>query len=581
MKTIIDILTAKLNDAFKTNNYEGPFGTVNISSRPDLCQFQCNGSFAAAKIYKKAPFVIAEEVVSTLVNDAIFKNIQVEKPGFININISDDYLIAILKEVTSDPHMGITQITDETIVIDYGGANVAKPLHIGHLRTAIIGESLKRIARSTGRTAVGDVHLGDWGLPMGLVIAEMTERYPDWKCFSESFDPNVDKIATLDVNTLNEIYPFASKKSSQNEDFKLKAQNITAKLQNHHPGYYALWQEIIKISKIDMKKSYDRLNVEFDYWYGEYDSEDYIPELIEVLNDNNLLYESNGAMVVDVKEDNDKVDIPPIIIKKSNNANVYATTDLATIIQREKYFHPNGIWYVVDSRQSLHFNQVFRCAKKAGLVPQTTKLIHAANGTINGSDGKPYKTREGGIMQLSTFIDIIIETISKNPNNEINCDNDINKKLAIAAIKFGDLINHRSKDYIFDIDKFTSPEGKTGVYILYMLARMNSIIKKLDEEKVNNAMLYNIYSDTERDIILNVIQLNDVFTKSFNEQAPNYICENLYQLSVLFSKFYHDNHIIKEADIQKQLSWIKLILIIREAILKQLYALGIEAVEAM
>ncbi|MEG2597671.1 MAG: arginine--tRNA ligase, partial [Oscillospiraceae bacterium] len=421
--------------------------------------FQCNGALKGAKLYHKAPLMIAKEVVEVLQEKEIFLAVEAVGCGFINMTLTEMYLMEWADRVNMDENLGIPQ-TDvpETILLDYGGPNVAKPLHIGHLRSAIIGESLKRLVKATGRTAISDVHLGDWGLQMGLVIAELQERNPEWKCFEDDFDAACDRIPALTADRLNEIYPFASKKSKEDSDFKRKAQTITARLQKGQAGYLALWKEIIRVSVGDMKKSYQKLNVDFDFWYGESDSEKYVDELIDRLKDQKLLYKSEGALVVDVAEESDKAEIPPIIIKKTDHSNIYATTDLATIIQREKDFSPNQLWYVVDSRQSLHFTQVFRCAKKAGLVPPTTSLEHLGFGTMNGSDGKPYKTRDGGVMPLSELFEKVLDTAYERVKSSDYSDDEakpeVAKKIAVAAIKFGDLINHRSKDYIFDMDKF-------------------------------------------------------------------------------------------------------------------------------
>ena len=391
--SITKILTDKLSAAFAECGYSAELGTVVTSDRPDLCQFQCNGAFAGAKLYHKAPRMIAADAAAKLEGDADLEKVEVVGAGFINITVSDEFLLGYVKQALADENLGIPQAEKpETVVLDYGGPNVAKPLHIGHLRSAVIGEALKRLVRATGRKTISDVHLGDWGLQMGLVMAELQERHPEWACFAEDFDAENFAGVDLDAESLNVIYPFASAKSKENDDFKQKARAVTAKLQKGDPGYTALWREIIRISVADMKKNYENLNVDFDYWYGESDAEKYVPELLDVLNEKGLLHESQGAMVVDVAEESDKITIPPVIIKKSDNSNIYATTDLATLIQREHDFKPDQIWYIVDARQGLHFTQVFRCAKKAGIVPEEVTLAHIGYGTMNGADGKPYKT---------------------------------------------------------------------------------------------------------------------------------------------------------------------------------------------
>ena len=354
--SITKILTDKLSAAFAECGYSAELGTVVTSDRPDLCQFQCNGAFAGAKLYHKAPRMIAADAAAKLEGDADLEKVEVVGAGFINITVSDEFLLGYVKQALADENLGIPQAEKpETVVLDYGGPNVAKPLHIGHLRSAVIGEALKRLVRATGRKTISDVHLGDWGLQMGLVMAELQERHPEWACFAEDFDAENFAGVDLDAESLNVIYPFASAKSKENDDFKQKARAVTAKLQKGDPGYTALWREIIRISVADMKKNYENLNVDFDYWYGESDAEKYVPELLDVLNEKGLLHESQGAMVVDVAEESDKITIPPVIIKKSDNSNIYATTDLATLIQREHDFKPDQIWYIVDARQGLHF----------------------------------------------------------------------------------------------------------------------------------------------------------------------------------------------------------------------------------
>ncbi len=571
MKLLTEALSEIVKSTFEACGYDEKLGFVTVSDRLDLCQFQCNGAFAGAKLYKKSPLVIAQEIAAQLLNHEMIEKAEAAAPGFINITLKDSHLSQTVNEISKDDDLGIPQgDKSETIVLDYGNPNVAKPLHIGHLRSAIIGEALKRLTIATGRQAVGDVHLGDWGTPMGLVIAELCERY--------------EKIPTLTAELLNEIYPFASKRSKEDPEFLAKARDITAKLQNGDETYTAIWREMIKVSIEDMKKIYSRLGVEFDYWYGESDADKYIPQLLDTLKSQNLLYESEGALVVDVALEGEKAPMPPVIIKKSDNSSIYATTDLATIIQRKIDFYPKKIWYVVDHRQSLHFTQVFRCAKKSGLVSDETELTHIGFGTMNGTDGKPYKTRDGGVMQLSVLLDTVTQTALQRIKNSAFADEaerlEVAEKIGLAAVKFGDLINHHAKDYIFDMDKFLSAEGKTGVYLLYTIARINSIIRKaeLSSDKMD---IYGIYSDSERELALKIILSGEAFNSAFNEKAINIICENAYQIAVAFSKFYHDNHILGEADETKKNSWLGLCLLTQKVLTKHLYVLGIEAVEVM
>lgn len=585
MKKITTILSQVVSEAFEKCDYDPTLGNVSVSDRMDLCQFQCNGAFAGAKLYKKAPFMIANEVKAVLEQNKIFSKVEVANPGFLNLTLTDTYLQSYLNDMINDLHCGIPQAEkSETIVLDYGGPNVAKPLHIGHLRSAIIGESIKRIAKATGHTVVGDVHLGDWGTPMGLVIAEYMERHPDWACFKPDFDPEKDELPELDANELNEIYPYASGKSKENEEFKAKAHEITAQLQKKHPGYYALWKKIVKASVADAKKSYDKLGVSFDYWYGESDADDYIDELVAKLTDTGLLHESDGAMVVDVEEETDKITMPPVIIKKADGSNIYATTDLATIIQRCRDFNPDKIWYITDKRQALHFTQVFRCAKKAGIVGDNVEFKHLGFGTMNGADGKPFKTRDGGVMRLSDLIQTATDgALAKLTDSEyVTGDKqEYAQKIGVAAIKFGDLSNHPTKDYVFDLDKFLSFDGKTGTYLLYTVTRINSILKKAGLEYTDVKNLSGVYTDVERELILTLILAGDSYERAFNDMNPAALCDCAYSVATVFSRFYHDNHILTEEDTEKRDSWLALSLVTRRVLTGLLDSLAIEYVENM
>lgn len=586
MKAITQILSEFVSQAFEIAGYDPSLGVVTASDRLDLCQFQCNGAFSAAKQYHKAPFIVAEQVAEVLKSDGIFSKVEVAKPGFLNLTLKDSYLLEHANAISADPNLGIPMADKpSTIVLDYGGPNVAKPLHIGHLRSAIIGESIKRIARAAGHKVIGDIHLGDWGLQIGLVITELQVRYPEWRCFAADFDPAADEIAPLNTALLSEVYPFASKKSKTDEEYAKKAHQATYELQNGRPGYIALWKEILRVSIEDMKGNYEKLGVTFDLWYGESTADRYVPRLMNILAEKNLLTESDGALIVEVADPEDKAPMPPVIVRKSDHSSNYATTDLATIIQREEDFHPDKIWYVVDNRQELHFTQVFRCAKKAGLVPPQTEFEFLGFGTMNGADGKPYKTRDGGIMKLEDMI----ATVTAGAQEKLEASNfvdkadyqDIARKVGVAAIKFGDLINQRSKDYVFDLSKFFSFEGKTGTYLLYTITRINSILKKAGVPVNQPLPLTGVYTDSERELLLKILMGGDVFQRALAEKAPNYLCENAYQLANSFSKFYHDNHIIDEPDEVKKQSWLALISLVRQVLCKHLDLLGIEAVEHM
>lgn len=592
MDTIINKLTGIVAAAFEGCGYDKSLGKVIVSNRPDLCDFQCDGALKGAKQYKKAPFVIAEEVADAIKAnpeaERVFKEIEMVKPGFLNLTLSDEAIITYANGMIEDQELGITK-TDkkETIIIDYGGPNIAKPLHIGHLRSAIIGESLKRLMRKLGYNVIGDVHLGDWGLQMGLVIAELSERFPEYSCFTGDYKEG-DPLPEVTADELGELYPFASSKSKTDKAFSEKAHNLTFELQKGTPGYIAMWKKIWDISVSDLKGNYSKLNVDFDLWYGESDADKYIPEIINILENKGILEESDGAKIVSVVEETDKRPMPPAIIFKSDGAVNYETTDIATIYQRHQDFSPEKIWYVVDNRQELHFTQVFRVCKKAGIIPEETELLHLGFGTMNGKDGKPYKTRDGGVMRLADMIETAIVSaggkISNSAYVESGSENEVARKIGIAAIKFGDLINHRTKDYIFDMDRFVSFEGKTGPYILYMIARINSLITKSGEANGGagkGGKLSGIYSEEERALLLRLIGTSDVLWTAAREKAPNYVCENAYQIASVFSQFYHNNHIIAEENAEKKQSWINICSFVKSLLELHLDILGMDTVEFM
>lgn len=586
MTPIIQKLTACVSSAFEKAGYDPSLGVVTVSDRADLCQFQCNGALGGAKIHHKAPRMIAEDVAAILKENGMFSLVDVAGPGFINLSLSDEILVSGLDELSHDAHLGVPQTEKpETVVVDYGGPNVAKALHIGHLRSAIIGEAVKRLAKACGNNAIGDVHLGDWGTPMGLVMTELHDRHPDWACFKDGFDPAKDEMPELESGPLNAVYPVASARSKEDADFAARAHKTTLDLQNGHPGYTALWKKILAVSVADAREAYDKLNVSFEYWYGESDADRYVPELFEILNSKSLLRESDGALVIDVAKPDDTAPMPPIIARKSNGSVGYELTDLATLIQREHDFAPDRIVYLTDARQALHFEQIFRASRLAKLVPDTTSLDFLGFGTMNGTDGKPYKTRDGGVMPLNVLLDTAIDAAYKKlTDSAYLSDSDdeekraLAQKVGIAAVKFGDLINNPTRDYVFDLDKFLSFEGKTGTYLLYTVTRINSVLKKAGDE---GGKIHGLYSDTERDLALKLLLSGDLFRKAWEEKAPSYICDNAYQLAVVFSKFYHDNRIIDEQDADKRASWLALSALVRRMLRLHLDTLAIDTVENM
>ena len=589
MKKILDLITAEMKTAFADCGYDEIYAKVTLSNRPDLCEYQCNGAMAAAKAYKKKPFDIASEVVSKLLASHAFEAVEAVMPGFINLKINAGYLAEYMNRMALEDQCGCEK-TDEpmTIVVDYGGANVAKPLHVGHLRSAVIGESIKRMGRFLGHNIIGDVHLGDWGLQMGLIIEELRDRKPELPYFNESFQGEYPKDAPFTITELEEIYPAASLKSKEDEAFSKRAHEATLKLQNGYAPYRAIWQHIIHVSVADLKMNYGSLNVTFDLWKGESDAEPYIPQVIEELTEKGLAYESQGALVVDVAMDGDSKELPPCIIRKSDGAALYSTSDLGTIIEREKEIKPDWYIYVTDKRQELHFTQVFRVAKKAGFVHADKKMSHLAFGTMNGKDGKPFKTRDGGVLRLETLISDIsqaaYEKIMENRSVSEEEARETSKIVGMAALKYGDLSNQAAKDYIFDMDRFVSFEGNTGPYILYTIVRIKSILAKyqtLEDKYQGEERILPAATDAEKDLMLQLSRYNEVAESSFMELAPHKICQYVYELANSFNRFYHDTKIITEENKEQQASWIGLIRLAKDVLNGCIGVLGIEAPERM
>ena len=588
MRTIIDLISEKVKDAFIQKGYDEKYGMVSLSNRPDLCQYQCNGALAAAKQYKTAPIKIANEVVEQLQADTMFKEITAIMPGFINITLSEEFLANHVNEMIRSEEFGLEKEKHpKTIIIDYGGPNIAKPLHVGHMRSAVIGESIKRLLRYMGNKVIGDAHLGDWGLQMGLVIAGLKRRNPDLVYFDENYTGEYPKEAPFTISELEEIYPEASEYSKVNPEFKEEARNITYLLQNGHRGYVAIWNHMLDVSVSDLKKVYETLNVSFDLWKKESDAQPYIPDMVQYMKDNNYARISDGALVVDVKEETDTKEIPPCMILKSDGATLYNTTDLATIVERMELFSPDRIIYITDKRQELYFEQVFRCARKTKLINDDTRLDFIGFGTMNGKDGKPFKTRDGGVMRLENLIKNVIEEvynkIIENKNMASEEARDVAHKVGIAALKYGDLSNQVSKDYVFDLERFTSFEGDTGPYILYTIVRIKSILAKYHE--LNNSLdskeIMPATSEHEINLMLEVTKFHEVIYNAYNETAPHRICQYIYDLSNAFNGFYHNTRIIAEEDKKKQASWINLITLVMEILLTCIDLLGIEAPERM
>ncbi len=574
-------LTEIFKQAFEKAGYDKNYGDVVISNRKDLCQFQCNGSLKAARQYKKAPIMIAKDVVERL-DDDIFESVEAINPGFINITLKDSYIADRINEIADDDRFGVGKKGNKKVVIDYGGPNVAKPLHIGHLRPAIIGESIKRILKFYGYDVIGDVHLGDWGLQMGMIIEEVKLMYPLLPYFDENFDGDYPKEPPFTFEELENIYPIASAKSKEDEAYKERAKKATFELQNGNKGYRALWQHFVDLSIADIKSIYDRLDVYFDLWLGESDCHEYIDNVINTLKHNGSLYESDGAMVVDVKRDDDKKEVPPIIIIKSDGSILYGTTDLATIYQRMKDFDPAYILYVVDSRQSTHFTQVFRCAKDNAIAKEDTSLEHLGFGTMNGKDGKPFKTRDGGILKLSDFLNMVVSNAKEKLEGREGLDVEKTAEIiGMATLKFADLSNDRNKDYIFDLAKFSSFEGKTGPYILYSYVRLNNILNKLAEQNFEAGQISSSMNEQTRDLALKIDEFEAHLDSAVNLRAPHIIADYVYELATLSNSFYHANHILGEQDDVKKASYMKLLIVTRDLLKLCLDLLGISVPDKM
>ena len=589
MKTILDLIVEELKPAFTGCGYDEKYIRVTVSNRPDLCEYQCNGAMAAAKAYKKKPIDIANEVVEKTAGSKMFSEINAVMPGFINIRLNPCYLASYVQQVAEDEKLGLNAAEKpETIIIDYGGANVAKPLHVGHLRSAVIGESIKRISRYMGHHVISDVHLGDWGLQMGLIIEELHDRQPDLVYFDPDYTGEYPSEPPFTISELEDIYPAASAKSKVDAAFRERAQQATFKLQSGYAPFYAIWKHIMNVSLKDLKKNYGNLNVSFDLWKGESDAQPYIPGLIEDLQKKGLAYESDGALVVDIAQEGDAKEYPPCIVRKSDGAALYATSDLATIIEREQDFHPDRYIYVVDKRQELHFIQVFRVAKKAGIVKEDTPMIFLGFGTMNGKDGGPFKTREGGVMRLEHLIKNIDEKVyekiqekQKVPADEMTRTAEI---VGLAALKYADLSNQATKDYIFDVDRFISFEGNTGPHIQYMIVRIKSILEKYKELRGADAKVVPIRpaeSETEKALQMALCRFGEVTESAFYETAPHKLCQYMAAVADAFNAFYLENKILSEEDAAKQAAFISLITLTKRVLDTCMDLLGMESPEHM
>lgn len=606
MKKFLELVSEEMGKAFEAAGYQADLGKVTISNRPDLCEYQCNGAMAGAKQYHKAPIMIANDVADKLRESTVFSEVNAVAPGFLNLKVAEKFVKEYLQKMRADEKFGLeAPQKPQMIIVDYGGPNIAKPLHVGHLRSAIIGESIKRICRFAGHKVLGDIHLGDWGLQMGLIATELKKRHPELPYFKDNWQGEYPKEAPFTISELEEIYPAASAKSKEDADYKAEAMEATYQLQTGVPGMRALWNHIMNVSVADLKKNYAALNVEFDLWKGESDVQDIIPGMVEKMKKDGYAHESDGALVVDVKEETDTKEIPPCMILKSDGASLYNTTDLATIVDRMDKYKPDKFIYMTDKRQDLYFEQVFRCARKTGLVEPETQLIHIGFGTMNGKDGKPFKTREGGVMRLENLIREINEEmyrkITENREMEEAEAKETSRVVALSAVKYGDLSNQASKDYIFDIDRFTSFEGDTGPYILYTIVRIKSILKKYKEQTdnpsdsgqtekvlelkndsmINDLMIREATSESEKALMLEIAKFNAMLEAAYEEVAPHKVCAYIYDLANAFNRFYHETKILTEEDAEKQSGWIALLMLTRDVLEVCIDLLGFSAPERM
>ena len=582
MQKVLDIISGKMAQGFADAGYDPSYGRVTVSNRPDLCEYQCNGALAAAKQYHCAPIQIAKAVAEHL-DPGDYDLVEAVMPGFINLKLSGAFLQKYTEAMRAEPDFGIEKPgTGKTIVVDYGGANVAKPLHIGHLRPAIIGEALKRLYRYLGYNAIGDVHLGDWGLQIGLIIAELSERHPELPYFDPGFTGAYPEEPPFTVTDLEEIYPTASGKKSDPE-FSRKAHQATLELQQGRRGYRALWKHIMTVSVADLKKNYDNLDVHFEKWLGESDADPYIPAMVEDMKQRGIAVQSEGAWVIPVAEPGDKKEMPPCILVKSDGSSIYATTDLATLVQRMQDWHPDKVLYVTDKRQNLHFEQVFRAARKAGIVPPETELEHVGFGTMNGKDGKPFKTRDGGVMRLETRLaDMTAFVRAKVVENRIVDDSEVEDttaKITLGALKYGDLSNQPTKDYNFDMERFAAFEGNTGPYLLYTIVRVKSILAKYGSwEQLPMQEPANAFA---KDVMLSLTRFAPTLETALRTSSPNVLCAYLFELAGNVNKFYHETRILSEEDAGRKAGYVALIGLSMRVLETGIFLLGFSAPEKM
>lgn len=592
MKALTELLTGLLSDAFDAAGFDRAYGEVVRSNRPDLGDFQCNGALPAASEYGKNPRQIGQEVVDALreaIDDGLFAKVDLAGPGFINLRLSDAFLAQHVQRMAGDERLGAPATPQPRhVIVDYGGANVAKPMHVGHLRSSIIGDSLKRLFTFYGDRVTGDIHMGDWGLQMGMLITEVQRRYPDLPYFDPDFEGPYPEESPVTMADLQEFYPHASARAKSDQVAMEAARQATKELQEGRPGYRALWQHFVDVSIESLRRDFDALNVHFDLWLGESHADPYIEAMIERLRKEGYAVESEGALIVPIHKPDDKTEVPPLMLLKSDGAVLYGTTDLATLAMRMAELEPDIILYVVDARQSLHFEQVFRAARKSGIVPMDVALEHLPFGTMNDTHGKPFKTREGGVMSLNVLIDMVREkALSRLEEVDAAQDypeaerDEIARLVGLSALKFADLVNHRAKDYVFDLERFSSFEGRTGPYLLYTAVRTKSILRRAEEAGLQTGQILPPAGEEERELMLKLTELPDVMAYAYETRAPNHLADYVYNLAITFNRFYREFHILSEEDAARQASWLALALYSLQQIELVLSLLGIEVPERM
>lgn len=586
-------LTAVFAEAFAAQGVDPSYGEVVVAQHPDLADYQCNGALGAAKAVGRAPRQLAEAVVGAIEEPTLISSLDVAGPGFINIVVMPELLAETIRGMVDSPRLGVDPVARPlTVVVDYGGPNMSKALHVGHLRAAVIGESIKRLFRFMGHTTIGDIHMGDWGMPIGQLIVELEDRQPDLVYFDPGYDETVDGpypgVPPVDLDDLSEMYPVITQRCADDPAVAERARVATLELQNGRPGYVALWNHFRDVSVAGQRSDFEALDVEFDVWYGESTVRDRLAPMVARLIEAGYARESDGAVIVDVAQPDDAKELPPLLLTRSDGSYLYSTTDLATIEMRVEELAADIMLYVVDARQGLHFEQVFRAARKTGIAPEGTILEHVGFGTVNGPDGKPFKTREGGVLRLGDLIELVTEGARSKldaariaegyPEEERRM---IARQVGLAALKFGDLANHRTSNYTFDLDRFVAFEGKTGPYLQYSAVRIKSILRKAASAGVSAGAILPPSVDAERVLMLRLVRLPEILDRAGALRAPNVIAEYAHEVATDFSRFYEHCHILKETDGARQSSWLALVEVTLSVLDLLLDLLGIEIPERM